>query len=311
MSDPQQRTPEDILQLRIDLLFHNYVEQEPADDLRTISEFFEFLSQRLHYDRRMIDAPRGLLTRFESVCLLLRDRLGFYPETIKAQVDAILTEATLERTFAVLGTLSDEDLRRLRMQNSLQRLISAVPFFFSSHNLDIDGVPNRKAMFDAKIALNRLSQIVRYASGIEMFDHDAGLDEMREHYNPDLVEKAKLVALANLLRMQLRGAPDVAVRDRLLARLDRLEQEVGRSRPRWGRIIAGFFVILGVAADLKSVNPSAYDAIYRTVEAIVQTIHLDGSVEHHRQRSQLPLPESRSVALLPERVRVREEDDEA
>lgn len=307
----QQRTltDEEHHRLYIDLLFSKYVERDPADDLRSIGDYLEYIAQRIQYERLRVEAPPDFLTRFESVCLLLRDRLRLYPETVQEQVEQILKESRLERIFAVMATLSDEDRIRLQRQSFFRRIVAAFPFL-ERHD-EVDAVlPTRRSLFDAKIALNRLAQIVRYASSIELLDYEGSTEDLKDHYDPALVDKAKVLALVNILRVQASALSDAPVRERLLERLDRLDEEVRRQKPRWGRIIAALFIVFGFLADLKTINPTIYESLYRTAQAIVQILHVEGSVEHHRRRPLLPSGEEPPPAVLPSAIKVRKDEDE-
>src|SRR5436309_3557217 len=102
MSEPQEMNDDQKQLMYVDLLFSQYAEQDPAEDLRIISQYFEHLGKHTHYRPPHINVSNALLTRFESVCLLLRDRLGIYPESVRAQVEQILKDSGLEQMFAVM-----------------------------------------------------------------------------------------------------------------------------------------------------------------------------------------------------------------
>src|ERR1035437_4233583 len=87
-------------------------------------------------------------------------------------------------------------------------------------------------LFKAKLALSRLAQIVKYASTIEVVDNDAGFYDLKDHYDPDLIQKAKVVALVNLVRIQVDTLPDKDVARRIIDRIDRIEKEVRKPKPK-------------------------------------------------------------------------------
>jgi hypothetical protein len=311
MSERREMTADETQLLYIDLLFSQYTEQEPSEDLRVISKYFEHLGNQIFYRPPRVDVSSALLTRFESVCLLLRDRLRIYPETVHAQVEQILKDSGLERMFAVIAALSNEEMKRTELQNFLSRAISALPSLFRpTLNQDVISVPTRQSMFEAKIALNRIAQILRYASSIEVVDHDNTTEDLKDHYDPSLVDKAKILTLLGLLRVQTNNVPDMDVRGRLLENVDRIEEELRRPKPRWGRIIAAIFVVFGFLADLKTLNPTVYDSLYRTVHAIVNVLHVEGSVEHQRRKPLLPLGDETPAAVLPSLPKLPSKEDE-
>lgn len=305
-------TDEERQRLHLDLLFSRYIERDPADDLHSIAEYLEYVAQRISYERLAIEVPPDFLSRFESACLLLRDRLRLYPDSIGVQVTEILKDSRLERIFAVFATLSERDLRRLQRQSLAWGLLAVLPYARLARlsKADDDLLPTRRSLFNAKIALTRLAQIVRYASSIELLDYDSGTEELKDHYDPALVDKAKILALINVLRVQANSVADSDIRQRLLERLDRLDEEVRRQKPRWGRIVASIFILFGFLADLKTVNPTAYESLYRTAQAMVEILHVEGSVEHHRRRPVLPAPDDSPVGILPPPIELRRERED-
>jgi hypothetical protein len=216
------------------------------------------------------------------------------------------------RTFAILGSLSDQDLGRLNRHSFARTVFSALANFLRILKRDHRAVTSSD-LFDAKIGLTRLAQIVRYASTIELLDYDMGIDELSDHYDPALLEKPKLLALVNVLKLQVGGLVDESIRRRLTERIDKLEEEIRRPRPRWGRIISGFFIIFSFVADLKTVSPSLYDSVYKTAESIIMVLHRDAAVEQQRKWPLLPAqPDRTPAAMLPEPPQIREDegDDE-
>jgi hypothetical protein len=260
-----------------------------------------------------VDVSNALLTRFESVCLLLRDRLRVYPETIRAQVEQILKDSGLERMFGVMAALDIEDWRRAALQSAFRRIMDTLPsFLMASPNPDIISLPTRQSMFEAKIALSRIAEILRYAASIEVVDYDSTTEGLKDHYDPSLVDKAKILTLLNLIRVQANDVPDIGVRSRLLENVDRIEGELRRPKPRWGRIIAAAFVLFGFLADLKTLNPTVYESLLRTAHAIVEVLHVEGSVEHQKRKPLLPMGDQTPAAVLPSPPKLpRKEDEES
>jgi hypothetical protein len=70
-------------------------------------------------------------------------------------------------------------------------------------------------------------------------------------------------------------------------------------------VIAGFFILFSFVADVKAISPGTYDAVFSTVKEIIQVLHQEGSVQHHRGY-QLFLPEPDMSATLPTRPREEE-----
>lgn len=313
MNEQREMTVDEKQLMYIDLLFSQYLEHDPPEDLRVISKYFEHLGEQINYRPPYINVSNALLMRFESVCLVLRDRLSIYPDTVHAQVEQILKDSGLERMFAVMAALSIEEVKRTEIHGMLGRAIRALPSLFRPElNQDVISVPTRQAMFEAKIALNRIAQILRYASSIEVADYDKTTNDLKDHYDPSLIDKWRIVALLNVLRVQTNNVSDMGVQKRLLENIDRIEQEIKRPKPRWGRIIATAFVLFGFLADLKTLNPTIYDSLYRTAHAIVNILHVEGSVEEQRRKPLLPMGDETPSAILPSLPELpgRNEDDE-
>ncbi len=310
---PRQFPEESSISANIGFLFSGYSKKEPSDELSTISKYFEYLGSRIDYDSLQIDVSSELLGHFEALCLLLSDRIRLYPDAIQEQVAEVLQKEDLARVFAVFAAISEDHKRRLarKYRSKWSALMRYV--FANSIVAPLEMSPER--LFTLKLALNRLAQIVRYASTIQFIDYDTGADRLNDHYDPSLIEKAKLLALVNALKVQLGKVPDESVRERLLERVNQLEDEIRKSRPRWGRIIAGFFIVFSFVADVKSVTPDAYDAVYDTITAIMRTMHEEGSVQYHRHLPLLP-PPTETRAILPDAAKLKgaeeeNEDDDA
>jgi hypothetical protein len=246
------------------------------------------------------------------------ERLLLYPESIGKQANAIIADSDLPQTIAVLNILPEHELRAIRIWGAFS--------FFSAFGHLLTAIMGRSSLADSygltseallktRMALFRLSQVLRYASTLDLIDYDASFQEFKDHYNPDLVEKTKVVALINIVRVQVRACGDPEMQSRLESKLERIEEEIRKTKPRWGTVIAGLFVLLGALADLKSLQPQLYSESYGVVSRIIQVLHEEGSVERSRgPHTLLTNPDgdhrpqgARDVAVLPPR---RREEDE-
>ena len=199
MTDQEKKqAEEDYLKIRVESLFSKYYEREASEEFEIISKYFGYLAEQIDARRLFINGSKDLLTSFESVLLVVQERLMLYPESIRKQVDTILKESDLGTTLATVINLPEEELR-------ISRLIQRYGFFgkitISVLGLSMQ-VPergfgiSRENLFKSKLALSRLSQILKYAATIEVVDHDAGFYDLKDHYDPDLIQKAKVIALA-------------------------------------------------------------------------------------------------------------------
>ena len=281
MSEAERKySDEELLKMRVDLLFSKYSEPDPGHDLETICKYFNYLSENIFPRRLKITGDKSLMVGFESVSLLLQERLLLYPETIRKQVEEIIKESKLGTILATVVNLPEEELHYARIA---ERYGVFGVFILSVVGIKIrlakeDFGLTRENLFNAKLALSRLAQIVKYASTIEVVDYDASFYELRNHYNPDLIQKSKVVALINILRVSVDTLPDKQIGQIILEKLDRLEKEVRKPKPRWGIILAGALALLGFLADLKGLFPDVYSDSYRTAAQIVAVLYQDGSV---------------------------------
>ena len=305
----------DIMKLHIDLMFSKYIDHEPAQDIQTISEYFQFIRKGIDHNKGEVDIDQSLIEQFEAICLLLKDRLLLYPEPLRIQIFEILKDDKLTQFFGVLATLDEDERLKLRRLHNLDRFIYAFLRFFgrvpppsgiSIYKLWL----TPEGLLNTKIALNRLSQILKYAATIELLDYDTGQSEFREHYDPDLVDKPKLIALINILRVQAKSIPDKEIKDKIFERVDQLENEVRKHKPRWGRIIAGFFILFGFISNLKTLSPETYDQLYTTAQKIVVTLHEEGQTHKEKKSPMIPLDNNNRYAVIPQEVSIKQTEDE-
>lgn len=310
-SEETRESEEERLGRQLDWLFSGYSENDPADELRAIGRYIEYLAQRIDHEKVIVDVQPQLLNQFESVCLLVLDRLQVHPETVRRQVEEILQDNRLGRTLALIAMLTPEQRRRLAQPTMLHSLVTRFGGYWARRfGLEDEPLLHHSNLLETKIGLNRVAQILKYAATVPLLDYDGEARDLRDHYDPSLIGKAKVLALINVVQTQAADIEDDAIRLRIETRLSELEREVRKPRPRWGRIIAGFFVLFSFVADLKSVTPKVYDQIYTTIQAIISTLHEEGSVAYQQHRTRRAIPEEPHVATLPPGPRARDSDED-
>lgn len=271
---------------RVQLMFSRYYDGDISHDLETVAEYYSHLADNIDYEAFRITANRELLDSFESVFLWLQDKLLAYPEAIRTQILEIVREKQLCEIVGIVANLSERHLSHLRRQGLFRRLPSIYSFFGFTLALprqEREYLTEPK-LFDAKMALKRLSQIIRFAATVNVVDYDEAFRDFRNNYDPNLVDKHKLLALINILRVQINNVPDEDHKKLVLEKLEGLESELKRPNVRWGVVITGFFILLGFLADLKTLSPQIYDEPKRTVESILNVLHSDGVVQQSRPR---------------------------
>ena len=272
----------DSLKLRIKDLFSCYGIWNLSDKISHISQYYAYLSDTLNYRQVNIDADPELIQRFESVFLWLQDRLVVYPDSIRRQISKIVEGNSLCDLFAILSVLSPQEINKLQQQRVLLSALSLFPFWRTPRS---DGLKQltRPKVLRAKMALKRLSQVLEFAASIEVVDYDETFADFKDNFDPDIIDKTKLLTLVNYLRAQASSISDEAVRARLTNKLADLEAEIRKPKVRWGIVITGFFILFGFLADLKTMYPTIYDKPLQTVTSILLVLHKDGLVSSKEQ----------------------------
>ena len=311
----------DILKFRIRQLFSNSLDWNLSKHISHISKYYAYLADALNYRRVNIDADPELIQRFESVFLWLQDRLVVYPDSIRRQISKIVEENSLCELFAILSVLSPEEIKNFQRKS----LVFSVFDVFWRRPSRSDGLKQltRSKVLEAKMALNRLSQVLKFAASIEVVDYDETFVDFKDNFDPNIIDKTKLLTLVNYLHVQANSIADEAVRTQLTEKLADLEAEIRKPRVRWGVVITGFFILFGFLADLKTMYPTIYDKPLQTVNSILLVLHEDGLVNSKKQHllsegdpaeneeDGPPTTPNPEAATLPSRaVRLKQDEDD-
>ena len=274
----------DWLKFHIKHLFSTSTAWNLSDHISQISKYYAYLADALDHRRVNIDADPELVQPFESVFLWLQDRLVVYPDPIRRQISKIVEENSLCELFTILSVLSPEELDNLRWKRLVPSPLYEIPFlFWWTPRSDELKQLTRSKVLQAKMALTRLSQVLEFAASIEVVDYDETFGDFKDNFDPDIIEKAKLLALVSYLHVQANSISDEAVRKQLTKKLDGLEAEIRKQSVRWGVVITGFFLLFGFLADLKTMYPTIYDKPLKTVESILLVLHKDSLVSSKKQ----------------------------
>lgn len=314
----------DTLKFQIKHLFSPSGVWNLSDQISQISQYYAYLADALNYQRVNIDADPELIQRFESVFLWLQQRLVVYPDSIRRQISNIVENNSLCDLFAILSVLSPKEINNFRQRSFVFSALYSLGFWGFWRPPRYDGLKQltRSKVLGAKMALKRLSQVLEFAASIEVVDYDDTFGDFKDNFDPNIIDKAKLLTLVNYLHVQANSISDEAVRARLTTRLADLEAEIRKPKIRWGVIITGFFILYGFLADLKTMHPTIYDRPLRTVDSILSVLHKDGLVSSKEQHllsegdSQEnedddtgTIPNPRAAALPNRGVRLREDED--
>ncbi|WP_444891820.1 hypothetical protein ACJJIE_11880 [Microbulbifer sp. TRSA001] len=250
----------------------------------SVSQYYRYMSESIASDDILIDCDKDLLVNFEAIYLWLQEQLAYVPSHLKDQVEEIFKTAKLCELFAILSSLSDKEIWSINRRRRLNSSVGIFTSLFSrrSHSdLEESQLVSGSHLVEAKVALTRLCQVTKFASSkVENdFYSDDGFESYSNRYNPEMINKIKVVALVNLLKSQLSEVDQNDDVRLLLEKLDEVEKELGKRRPHWGLIFSTLFVIFGFTADLKTLDPTIYSKAHKTIEAILFNLHEEGQVE--------------------------------
>ena len=311
MSEPG--TNVDQLRTKIRYIFESYLEHDIASELKIVSEYFSYLGEAIDYRRIRIEADSELLNRFESITLWLHEVLKQYPEAIRNQIQNVLLQSKISEIVAVAANIPKSAMNRawLGQSPAFGLFIALNRLFLGTLELSPERMSllQSSSLFEAKVALKRLSQTLDYAASLKRVEYEASFEDFKANYDPDLINKTRVLALMHVLRVQASEIIDEKNRTSILSRLDELEAEVKKSKTKWGPIILHFFVLFGFLADLKTLQPDLYKDAHKTVETIIVELHQGGRVQSNKvllegpnegaSKSSEKFPEEPSRAILP------------
>lgn len=267
------------------------------DKMLTVSNYYRYMSTSIASDEILIDCDRELLSNFEAVYLWLIEQLVYLPTHLKDQVEGIFKEAKLCELFAILSSLSDKEIwtiNRRRRMNSSFGVFSSIFKIVNSREHEETQLVSTTHLVNAKVSLARLSQVTKFSAskfGDDFYAVD-GFEEFSSRYNPNIINKARIVALVNLLKSQFHEIDESDDTKLILEKLEQVEKEINKIRPHWGLIFSTIFVIFGFTADLKTLNPDVYAKPLQTIEAILFNLHEDGQVEKNISKKLPTYPEN-------------------
>jgi hypothetical protein len=260
----------------------------------SVSKYYRYMSSSIASEEILIDCDKDLLFNFEAIYLWLQEQLTYLPSHLKEQVEGIFKASKLCELFAILSSLSD---REIYLINRRRQLSSTFNFFASIHSIgrssgiEQSQLVSANNLVEAKVSLSRLCQVTKFAASKvdDDFYIDDGLDDFSKRYDPNMINKPKILALVNLLKSQLNEIEITDDVKLVLEKLDVIEKEINKRRPHWGLIFSMVFVAFGFTADLKTLDPTIYTKPLQTIEAILFNLHEGGQVE---KNTSFRLPQS-------------------
>jgi len=278
-------------------------------DLITVADYFEHLSINLGNEISIYNVPYNLISNFDTIYLSLLDYLEYYPTNNLEQVKEIVEKNNLGYFFSKLSILSSQ---KKDMSNADKLSNNILQALFRVKNQDI----NNGELFDVKMALNRLSQIVKYVSSKEISYIKSEYNDFSEHYNFDLIDKEKIIALISLLKIELKSkGEDNPKIKKLLDKVDAVEKEIRKKdiKINWSFVVTSLFVAYGFLADFKSLMPEEFEKAVQIAGKIIEVLHHEPQVSKKSVanpfHNDTPIKEnSNNYPILPPEIRIEDEE---
>jgi len=260
------------------------VRSHPGIYIREIGQYFDFLSKNLSFPSLGADLPYDMLALFESTWYSLENLLADHDEKALSKVQTIVSSSGVLDLFAMLAVLTPNGgLLRYRTNSFLRTVAYSIPtaFLKSPSRKNRNELINSDKVLEVKTALFRIASIVR---SIETDSADEGEFEIgqdfRTRFDPDLINKDRVLALISLFKMEMNAAPQNGDTALLLEKIDIIEREVRKkSGTKWGKVLALLLVIYGFASDVKSLNPEIYQKATEIVSTIISIVTQGGQVD--------------------------------
>jgi hypothetical protein len=265
----------DVIEKKLSDLFKASSNTEISKGMAIISEYFEILSENIHcsnFKDLGFTIPLALIKKIESVNLWLVEKTNAYPNSVKNQVVNIFKENKIVDVFTKLSNHTEEYLK----PENFQKLKHPFEKFITLADKKVDFISSYD-IYNVKIALKRLSSITNYASCLDIYDDFEEFEDLKHLYNPTLIDRQKIIALINILRVVIDPLPPKDS-EQIIRKLDKLEIEIKKNKPSWKKLITGFFIIVGVLANFKTIAPETYD----TALHIVSLIFTEGQVSKEK-----------------------------
>lgn len=284
---------------QLNAIFDPGEQHDVSVELNKAANYFSYIADNINHSQVLLTCDKTMFSVFEPLLLWLDDQLRTISGELREKATKLIVDNGLAERFAIFASLSENDMLAMRQAAEGDEKLPLT----------------RSKLFEAKIPLRRLAGLAKYAASLPAQDYDENIEDVKTHYNPDLIEVSRLLAQLVVLRDTLRDAPKNVETATILKRIEYIEAELKRPKVRWGKVIFYVFALFSFVADVKSVFPETYDGAYQAISRIVVGLHVDGQVQKktpnlipHDGRDAPPNPEQTTPrdAILPK----SEDDDE-
>jgi hypothetical protein len=255
-----------------------------AEEKEIIGDYFYYLGHSIQPEFRRSNINELFCDMFESTTIQLQEKASFFSPIVRKKIDHIIDDELLQQS--VLYFSNKEDYEKLAVEYRVTQFLRALVFFLPStwlrDNHDRPKISSN-IILQAKINLKRLGKIVKNSpqyipDQLHGDDFDPYLD-LEDHFNPDFVNKIKMAAFVDLLRKQSQQMPENNIKIVIEQKIGNIESELKKEKPRWHIVIALTVGLLGVFADMKTLNSDIYDEPHRIAGNMLATFYEGGQVQ--------------------------------
>lgn len=194
--------------------------------LPEISEYYRYLSENLTFPLLGSDLPIDFITSFESVWYILQYYLKSIDANALKSIEEILIKSNALEIFSILAVLlPNNELRRYRRKS----IFSSISYSIPSLGLNVElGSDSSKSIIDSEVVLKIKASIFRITSiinnvSVNDYSDDLTVDEsIKTRFNPELIDKDKLIALLSLLKSNISSLPETKDTKVLLSKMNSL-----------------------------------------------------------------------------------------
>ena len=191
--------------------------------LPEISEYYRYLSENLTFPLLGSDLPIDFITSFESVWYILQYYLKSIDANALKSIEEILIKSNALEIFSILAVLlPNNELRRYRRKS----IFSSISYSIPSLGLNVElGSDSSKSIIDSEVVLKIKASIFRITSiinnvSVNDYSDDLTVDEsIKTRFNPELIDKDKLIALLSLLKSNISSLPETKDTKVLLSKM--------------------------------------------------------------------------------------------
>jgi len=251
--------------------------------LDVASEFFKDCSSAINADSMSVQAQQGPIEEFEKVfyrtTTIIREFVQASPSNILSDVYAVEQTLSLRQHLAVLSALARQGKLRFR-ERKIHVLTPVLDLLLPrfgkkvAHSVSY----NSDQFLNFSVGLQRIAQLVSVA-GAEASTKLVHEDETlvyHDYFDLDKCNKPEVIRLIHAAIQEIQASISLNPQQKtsILSELGSVSSELGKAKPRWGRILAKLpQVIVFVAAVTSMIADSSQAAanLRKAWEVLIST----------------------------------------